>query len=598
MNNDLFLMACKVLGGIGIFLLGMRNLSDGLQTVAGNRLRKLIGMATPNRFMAIGVGTFVTCIIQSSTVCTVMTVGFVNAGLMGLRQAIGIIIGANIGTTLTGWMLAISIDMYGLLLLGLAAFIYLFAKNEKIRYIAMVAMGIGMVFAGLWLMKDGFRPIRSNPEYLEWFTRFSATTYLGLMKCVLVGCIVTLVVQSSTATIGITMGLAATGVIPFQTAAALVIGENLGTVFTAYLASIGGTTNARRAALAHIIFNIIGAVWITSVFNLFFLKIIGSVIGNDPNIVTVDGTEYSCFQSATDAVTITDKSVVVFPYMMTAIAAVHTVYNILNTILFLPFTRLFAASLEKIVKDKPAKAQPQHTKLSKLMLDSPMVAIEQSRKEIVYMGKVDCDMFDMLRANLAAEEIDEDQVKKLFKKEDKLDAMQTEITAFLTSLLSGQVPRSLGEEAQKQIRLADEFETISDYMTAQLKLYLRIRNAGLTIPDVMRDELLDLHDAVSEFFALVNRAYSEKSIQIIAGANAQGDIITQKVRDLRGRHVARLAEIPLDPLISTTFPDMLVSYRRVKEHVVNIAEVMVGKGGYAGQLPQGQAKELSLHSTV
>ena len=582
MNNDLFLMACKVLGGIGIFLLGMRNLSDGLQTVAGNRLRKLIGMATPNRFMAIGVGTFVTCIIQSSTVCTVMTVGFVNAGLMGLRQAIGIIMGANIGTTLTGWMLAISIDMYGLLLLGIAAFVYLFAKNEKVRYIAMVAMGIGMVFAGLWLMKDGFKPIRANPEYLEWFTRFSATTYLGLMKCVLVGCIVTLVVQSSTATIGITMGLAATGVIPFETAAALVIGENLGTTFTAYLASIGGTTNARRAALAHIIFNIIGAIWITTAFNLFFLKVIVAVMGNDPNTVTIVNGEET------------------YPFIMAAIAAVHTGYNILNTILFLPFTRVFASFLEKIVKDKPAKTQPQHTKLSNLMLDSPMVAIEQSRKEIVYMGKVDCDMFDMLKTALASEEVDEDLVKKLFKKEDKLDAMQTEITAFLTSLLSsGQIPRSLSEEAQKQIRLADEFETISDYMTAQLKLYLRIRNASLTIPDVMRDELIDLHDAVSEFFALVNRAYREKNTQIIAGANVQGEEITQKVRGLRGGHVARLAEIQLDPLLCTTFPDMLVSYRRVKEHIVNIAEVMVGKGGYAGQLPQqAQAKEAAPQSTV
>jgi len=595
MNNDLFLMACKVLGGIGIFLLGMRNLSEGLQTVAGNRLRKLIGAATPNRFMAIGVGTFVTCIIQSSTVCTVMTVGFVNAGLMGLHQAIGIIIGANIGTTLTGWMLAISIDMYGLLLLGIAAFVYLFAKNEKMRYIAMVAMGIGMVFAGLWLMKDGFKPIRSNPEYLEWFTRFSAVNYAGLMKCVLVGCIVTLVVQSSTATIGITMGLAATGVIPFETAAALVVGENLGTTFTAYLASIGGTNNARRSAFAHIVFNVVGVIWITSVFHLFFLRVITSIIGHDPNIVIVDGIQYGGLHLAG---TVTEKSVVVFPYMMAAIAAVHTGYNILNTILFLPFTRLFARSLEKIVKDKPAKAQPQHTKLSNLMLDSPMVAIEQSRKEINYMGKVDSDMFDMLRTILAAEEVNEDEVKKLFKKEDKLDAMQTEITAFLTTLLSNQVPRSLSEDAQKQIRLADEFETISDYMTALLKIYLRIRNAGLTIPNVMRDELIELHDVISEFFALVNRAYTEKNIQILAGANEQGEAITQKIRGLRGGHVARLAEMPLDPLLSTTFPDMLVSYRRVKEHIVNIAEVMVGKGGYAGQLPKGQAKELSPQSTV
>jgi phosphate:Na+ symporter len=566
MNNDLLLMICKVIGGIGIFLLGMRNLSDGLQTIAGSRLRKLIGMATPNRFMAVGVGTFVTCIIQSSTVTTVMTVGFVNAGLVTLYQAIGIIMGANIGTTLTGWMLAISIDMYGLLLLGVAAFAYLFSKNEKIKYTAMVAMGIGMVFTGLWLMKDGFRPIRDIPEYIEWFSRFSADTYLGVLKCALVGCLLTIAVQSSTATIGITMGLAASGVIPFETAAALVFGENLGTVFTAYIAAIGTTTHAKRAAFAHISFNIIGVTWITALFGPY-LQLIRAFIGHDPNTVVM----------ANDAVT--------YPYMLAAIAAVHTGFNICNTLLFLPFTRIWAKALEKIIKDKPTQVSVKHTKLDKHMLDSPMVGVAQCRKEVVHMGTVDRDMFDMLRGILSSAEVDEDAVKQLFKKEDRLDGMQMEITAFLTNLLSGQVPRSLSEDAQKQIRLADEFETISDYMTAQLKLYLRIRNAGLTIPDVMRDELLSLHDAVSEYFALVNRAYSEKDVLIIAGANAQAEAITQKIRELRGRHVARLAETPLDPLLSTTFPDILVGYRRIKEHILNIAEVMVGKGGYAGKLP-------------
>ncbi|MDR0306704.1 MAG: Na/Pi cotransporter family protein [Chitinispirillales bacterium] len=571
-------MIFNVLGGIGLFLLGMRHLSDGLQTIAGARLRKLISMATPNRFMAIGVGTFVTCIIQSSSVTTVITVGFVNAGLMGLHQAIGVIIGANIGTTLTGWLLAVNVDKYGLPLMGIAIFFYLFSKNEKVRYTALVLMGVGMVFAGLIMMKNGFAPIRDIPQYLEWFSRFSANSYFGILKCAFVGCIVTIVVQSSTATIGITMGLAASGVIPFETAAALVIGENLGTTFTAYLASLGGTTNAGRAAFAHISFNIIGVAWITAAFPVF-IKMITFFIGHDPNTIIMAAAG--------------DAQGIVYPYILTAIAATHTGYNILNTLLFLPFTRVMAMVLEKTVKDKPAKAAARHTKLSNLMLDSPAVAIAQSKKETIYMGRVDCEMFDMLKAILSSEKVDEDEVKKLFKKESRLDAMQAEITEFLTNLLSAQVPRSLSEEAQKQIRLASEFETISDYMTAQLKLYLRIRNAGLTIPDVMLNELLELHDTVSEYFALVNRAYSGKIISIIAGADVQGEIITQKIRDLRGRHVARLAETPLHPLLSTTFPDMLVSYRRVKEHVLNIAEVMMGKGGYAGQLPQPrrQAKE-------
>ncbi|MCL2845875.1 MAG: Na/Pi cotransporter family protein [Chitinivibrionia bacterium] len=570
MVNDFLLeMIFKVIGGIGIFLLGMRHLSEGLQTIAGNRLRKMISMATPNRFMAVGMGTLVTCIIQSSTATTVMTVGFVNAGLVSLYQAIGIIMGANIGTTLTGWMLAINIDMYGLLLMGISAFVYIFSKNEKIKYTAMVAMGIGMIFTGLWLMKDGFRPIRSIPEYIEWFSRFSADTYFGLLKCVLVGCLLTLIVQSSTATIGITMGLAASGVIPFETAAALVVGENLGTVFTAYLASIGTTTNGKRAALAHISFNVIGVIWITTIFGVY-LQFIRFIIGNDPNTMVMVN-DYATY-----------------PYILAAIAAVHTVYNVMNTALFLPFTRIWAKILEKTVKDKPTKDQPKCTHLDKYMLNTPTVAIAQSWKEIANMGEDDQKMFDMLKTALSSDEIEEKFVNKVFKKEDKLDKMQTEITAFLTQLLSsGECPPTVSEHAQKQIRLADEFETISDYITMQLKLYLRINNDEIKMPAIMREELLGLHDAVFEFFNTVNHAYREKNTKIVSGAYDMGEAITQRIRELRGKHIARLAEAPTPPLISTTYPDMLVGYRRIKEHIVNIAEVMVGKGGYAGKITQG-----------
>ena len=573
MNTDIVLdMIFHVVGGLGIFLLGMRNLSDGLQTIAGDKLRKLIGMATNNRFMATGVGTLVTCVIQSSSVTTVMVVGFVNAGLMTLRQAIGVIMGANIGTTMTGWILVISIDQYGLPLLGVAVFVYLFVKNEKVRYTAMAIMGLGMIFAGLALMKEGFTPIRGIPQFEDWFSMFQATSYFGVLKCALVGCIVTLVVQSSSATLGVTMGLASTGVIGFETAAALVLGENIGTTITAFLASIGTTTNGRRAAYAHIVFNVLGVAWITAIFGAY-MGVIRHIIGHDPNtMVMVHGAE-------------------TYPYVQAGIAAVHSGFNIANTALFMPFLGVLAALLTKFVpeKDKPAHTLPQYTKLGKFMLDSPVVGIAQSRKEIVYMGKVDSDMFEIQKNILSAKEIDEDAVKQLFEKEERLDGMQMEITAFLTKMLSGsgEVPRSLGEEAQKQIRLADEFETISDYMTAQLKLYLRIRNAGVVMPDVMIEELLSLHSTVWTYFELVNRAYAARDILILTGANAQADAITKKVRDLRGRHIARLAETPVDPLLSTTFPDMLVGYRRLKEHILNIAEVMVGKGGYAGNLPHG-----------
>ncbi|MDR2577694.1 MAG: Na/Pi cotransporter family protein [Chitinispirillales bacterium] len=568
MNLEFILnLAFTVIGGVGMFLLGMKSLSEGLQAVAGNRLRKLIGMATNNRFMATGAGMLVTCIIQSSSVTTVMTVGFVNAGLMTLQQAIGVIMGANIGTTLTGWILAINIGKYGLPILGVAALMFVFSKREKMRYTAMTVMGIGMVFFGLELMKNGFAPIRDVPEYLAWFQRFSADTYFGVLKCALVGCIVTMVVQSSSATLGITMGLAASGVIGFETAAALVLGENVGTTLTAYIASLGTTANGKRAAYAHILFNISGAVWITAIFPIY----IGGVrafVGHDPNTMAiVNGVE-------------------TYPFVMTSIAAVHTGFSVFNTIFFLPFTQIFARVLTRLVPEKPQRETAKHTKLDMRMLESPTMGITQSRREITYMGKRDRDMFTMLKAVLSNPETDRELIKNLFKKEETLDGMQMEITTFLTKMLAGQLPPTLAEEAQKQIRLADEFETVSDYVTMQLKLYLRIINAGIAVPDIMREELLSLHDAVFEFFNLVDRAYREKNTAIIKNAYAQGEDITNMVRELRGKHLARLAEITVDPLISTTYPDMLAGYRRTKEHIVNIAEVMVGKAGYAGKIAE------------
>jgi len=566
-SEHIFKLIFNVVGGLGIFLLGMKNMSDGLQTIAGDRLRKLIGMVTNNRIMATGVGTLVTCLIQSSSITTVMTVGFVNSGIMTLQQAIGIIMGANIGTTITGWILVINLGMYGLPLMGISVFLYLFVKNEKVRYAGMAAMGIGMIFFGLEVMKEGFAPIRDIPEFIGWFHKFSADSYPGVLKCALAGCVVTLVVQSSSATLGITMGLAASGIIQFETAAALVLGENIGTTITAYLASLGTTTNGKRAAYAHITFNVIGVLWITAIFS-FYMTLIRKFIGHDPNtMVMANGAE-------------------TYPYIQAGIAAVHSGFNIFNTLLFLPLTNVLAYVLIKAVPDKPYKEPPKLTKLGSHLVDSPMVGIAQSRYELINMGKQDREMFDKLKIILSGSgggvegaENEEKLVDSIFYKEGVMDNIQREITAFLTDVLSaGNIPRSLAEEAQIQIRLADDYETISDYVTTLAKLYMRIKNAThVEMPQIMRDELLSLHDSVSDYFDMVNHAFNVNNKAIISKANPQGDAITHKFRDLRGRHLARLAEHPVDPLLSTTFPDMLISYRRIKDHILNIAEVMSGE---------------------
>jgi phosphate:Na+ symporter len=283
-------MAMAVVGGLGIFMLGMKYMSEGMQAVAGNSLRRMISLVTDNRLLATGAGTAVTVLVQSSTVTTVIIVGLVNAGLMQLHQAIGVIMGANIGTTITGWILVLKVGKYGLPILGIAALVYLFARRDRPRFVAMAIMGLGMVFFGLELMKDGFAPMKDMPVFTEAFAWFAADTYAGVLKCVAVGCLLTLMVQSSSATLGITIGLAATGVIPFTTAAALVLGENIGTTVTVLLASIGGTTVAKRASWAHVLFNVFGVAWITLIFQ-WYIRLVAGVVervhGADPLTITL-----------------------------------------------------------------------------------------------------------------------------------------------------------------------------------------------------------------------------------------------------------------------------------------------------------------------
>ena len=247
---ETFKIIYTVLGGLGIFFYGMKTMSDALQQAASDVITKVINSLTSNRVLAVTVGVIVTMIVQSSSVTTVMVVGFVNAGLMQLTQAIGVIFGSNIGTTVTGWIISIKVGKYGLLMIGVGIFPALFSKNNKLQNIGRVLFGIGMVFLGLELMSGAFKPLRSNDQFLDMISYFSGQNYGAYFASILTGCLLTVIIQSSSAMLGITIALASSGVISFSTAAALVLGENIGTTITALLASVGTSTNAKRAARA------------------------------------------------------------------------------------------------------------------------------------------------------------------------------------------------------------------------------------------------------------------------------------------------------------------------------------------------------------
>jgi phosphate:Na+ symporter len=551
-------MLFALVGGLGLFLLGMKNMSDGMQAVAGSGLRRVIGAVTNNRLLATGAGMLVTCVVQSSSVTTVMVVGFVNSGIMQLAQAVGVIMGANIGTTITGWILVLDIGKYGLPMLGAAAFAYLFSKRDRWRFGAMAVMGVGMIFFGLELMKDACAHVKDLPDFEAWVRTFRADSYFGVLGCVLVGCVLTTVVQSSSAMMAITIALAYEGIISYPTAAALVFGENIGTTITAFLASLGTTTNARRAAYFHVIFNVVGVLWVTAIFP-WYTELVQRVVGGDVMQAVVQNGK------------------TVYPATTAAIATTHSLFNVANTLLFLPFLPLFVRLLEWAVPAKAYKEKPHLTDLEVGMLETPLLAIEQSRKEILKMGDGCEKMMGWLRTLVEQDEPDPNLADRLARREKLLDTIQEEVADFVTGLISGNVPHAVAEEAGIQFRTAHESEASSDYLLNVLKADQKLRKDGMRFTESQRAALLSLHDMVADYLRRVDEANARQDVTAIEHLRAPRKEVRARIKQMRRDHLDELATGTIPPAVSVAFMAVLNAYSRVRDHAQNIAEAVAGE---------------------
>lgn len=546
----------QVVGGLGIFLLGMKYMSEGMQAVAGARLRRLISAVTDNRIAGIGTGTLVTTIVQSSSITTVLVVGFASSGLMALHQAIGVIMGANIGTTITGWILVLKVGKYGLPLLGASTFVYLFSKGERRRFTALAFMGLGMVFFGLLLMKNGFKPVREIEEFRQAFEWFDAGTFVGVLKCVLIGSVLTASVQSSSATLGITIAIAAQGVISFETAVALVLGQNIGTTVTAALASIGTTTVAKRAAYFHILFNTLGVVLVLIVFRFYvdgMANVVESLKGIDPRTL--------------------DPSLESFAVNMTfSIAAAHTVFNLLITTANIPFVKHWAKLLERIVPEKEGKEIGHLTQLDMRLVESPAMAIERSKHEIIKMCTGGVKMLRWTAEIMEQGDVDRKLTDKVFRREEVMDNVQTEVIHFLTDLLSANVPHSVAREGRVHLRVADEAESITDYVSGLLKSHLKLQEHGLKLIDSEREGLKELHTQVAAYVERVQASFEQDDGSFVTQATRTHESITRRVKQYRTDHLKRLSEERVDPSVSLAYTRMLQGYRKISDHALNIAE--------------------------
>ncbi len=539
----IFQMLIKAIGGLGIFLLGMKYMSEGMQSVAGDKLRSLINKVTDNRFMATGIGASITALIQSSSVTTVMVVGMANAGIITLRQSIGVILGADIGTTITAWIISLNIADFGLPLLGIATFVYLFARKSYIRNIAMMALGLGMVFFGLEIMKSGFYTLRSDQEFISLIARFSPTSYLGLIKVVFTGAFITAIIQSSSATVAITITLAQTGFIDYNTAVALVLGENIGTTITAYLASLGSTTVAKRTAYAHIIIKFLG-VMIMIPFFYYYLDLLKIII---PDTVS----------------------------MGNRIAFAHTGFNIIIVSIFIWLIDPLAKLLEMLVKDNKKKERPLLTYLDIPILDASALGAEQSFAGVLRVIEGVESMHGWLGE--ALHENRDKLGKKLVHKEKEIDTMQKEIVEYINELMTHNLSKDSLIQVRKQTRMADEYESISDYLVVILKLRQKMDQNGVKLSKEDKGFILDLHVVVTDYVAKISNSVRDETAYILDKAMIDGKIINRKIKQFRSMHLNKLGTKNHSPVLSLIFTDMLSAYRHIKDHAFNIAEVVAGE---------------------
>ena len=544
---EIFKMLSGIIGGLCIFLLGMRYMSDGMQAVAGNRLRRMIATVTDNRIGACATGTAITCLIQSSSVTAVMAISMVNVGLMTLQQSIGVILGADIGTTITAWIVALHVTKHGLIILGISGFFFLFAKNERIKFSSMFFLGIGMIFFGLSIMKNGMSPLSESEAFIEWFSRFNPDTYWGLFKCVLVGSITTAIMQSSSATIAITILLANTNVIGFSTAVALVLGQNIGTTITAYLAALGTSTASKRTAYAHILIKVIGVAVVFPFFYLY-LKLLDQIM---PGALTGDIGKQIAFS--------------------------HTIFNVIIVILFLPVTGLFCKLLIKLIPSTVKKEVPHLTYLDAGLAETPSIAIQESGNAVLKMRDGVSKMMMWLGDEIESPGHDQQMRKKLLHREEVLDVMQKEIVEFITRIMQKTLPKEVIKEGRQQLRIADEYESISDYIITLLKLNDRLTalNSETSKNDILNIKML--HSKVCHYLSKIGEALEVSNADIITKATSEGSQLTNLAKQYRDEHLSQIEHAGTSAQQTLIIIDMLQSYRKIRSHALNIAEAIAGE---------------------
>lgn len=529
------LMLFSLLGGLGMFLYGMKMMSDGLESMAGDKMRHVLEVLTKNRFAAVGVGAGVTGIIQSSSATTVMVVGFVNAGLMTLLQATGVIMGANIGTTITAQLIAFKLSDIAPIILFIGMLMTIFIKKRKLARLGEIILGFGILFVGLTLMSTAMEPLQQNEAFRNFLVNFKSPI-IG----VLVGMAFTAVIQSSSASVGILQALAMMGLIGLDSAVYVVLGQNIGTCITAILAAIGTSTNSKRTAGIHLMFNIIG----TTVY-LILLAAIPSIV---PLIQSMSPDNVS-----------------------RQIANFHTIFNVSITILLFPFAKQMVKLISLILPEKheEGKVEKKLVYLDERIAQTPAIALTQTLKELDRMGTISCDNLGW--ALEAFFKRDEQKIRKVAEVEKTVDYLSDNITNYLINFrgleLSDSDLKTLGGLHHVIIdfeRISDHAEDIADYTMTLIDTTEKMSEPAQEELKVMSEKTMEaLRKALSIF-----ESRDKTQLDEIEKINHEVD---KMQKDYTNNHVNRLQEEICNPHTGVVFTNMLAALERISSHAINIA---------------------------
>ncbi len=562
--EDIKNMIFGTAGGLGLFLFGMMLMSDGLKKVAGQKLKKILESVTNNTFIGFLIGAAVTAIIQSSSATTVMLIGLVNAGLLTLRQSIGVIIGSNVGTTATAWMISISglgaldITAYSLPVVGVGFLLHL-SKSRKRKGIGELMLGFGILFLGIDFMKSGFTPLEQSESVHRFFVSLSHQPLLAI----LVAAAATMLVQSSSAFIGIVQILAMGGAFGSDWGAAInvsipfILGSNIGTTITAQLAAIQTNRNAKRTAWAHTMFNVLGC------------------------IIAYPFVQLGWFRSLVLAISPWELG----PTTIAAsIAIAHSTFNIANSVIFLPLSGLLYKTTMKLVPMKPNEIAMAPVVLEKHLLNTPEIAMDQVKREIVRMAKTAKEAF-----RKAIEGIIEDDRKKLDSVneiEDFIDSLQYETTSYLSKLSVHAMEDGISVKLPVMLHAVNDLERVGDHAVNIVEIAQRKIDQKLTFSDAAIAEAELLRKNAYQMFDNVIAALENGDIK---AANAALDIerqINKAQMDFRRSHVQRMSEGACSPETGLIFIDMVDNVEKIGDHLTNIAQAAIGGLQWEGIKPK------------